>query len=251
MSFLTSSSGAESVPRAAVHGGRPSAHPDAGRRLAAPPVGAHLTGCLLCGALNRLPASREAMQCWQCDSPLPDRGPRSWDEARQHLAIASALLWTAWISLAVSHLWPMVALEIGGHRNAVTLFGAALALWNEDRLALSAAVSLTTIVAPLAEAAAMLATVMGLSARAHGRAGSSRWVVQAVHIWQAMKGWNMTEVLVLGTGVALVKLGQLATLIVGPAFIGLMVFMVLRLAAMRFLSPAQAWALVDADPVRT
>ncbi len=189
------------------------------------------------------------MQCWQCDSPLPDRGPRSWDEARQHLTVASALLWTAWVCLAVSHLWPMVALELQGQRNAVTLFGAVLALWNEDRLALSAAVFLTTIAAPLAEAAAMLATVRGLSAHAHGRATSSRWVVQAVHVWQAMKGWNMTEVLVLGAGVALVKLGQLATLIVGPAFVGLMAFMVLRMAAMRYLSPAQAWALVD-TPVR-
>ena len=76
------------------------------------------------------------------------------------------------------HLWPMVALELQGQRNAVTLFGAVLALWNEDRLALSAAVFLTTIAAPLAEAAAMLATVRGLSAHAHGRATSSRWVVQ-------------------------------------------------------------------------
>lgn len=212
--------------------------------------GGQLAGCLLCGALNRLPGSRTGMQCWQCTSPLPEPAPASWLEARRHLAIASALLWTAWICLGIAHFFPMVALELQGQHSAVTLSGATLTLWREGRLALSAAVFLTTVAAPLAEAAAMLATVHALSARAHGRAGSGRWVIGAVHLWQAIKGWNMTEVLVLGTGVAMVKLGELATLIVGPAFIGLMAFMVLRLAAMRFLSPAQAWALVDATPAR-
>ncbi|MBQ1764826.1 MAG: paraquat-inducible protein A, partial [Aquincola sp.] len=50
--------------------------------------------------------------------------------------------------------------------------------------------------------------------------------------------------------VALVKLGQLATLVVGPGLVALMAFMALRLAALRMLSPVDAWALLDPREVR-
>ena len=74
-----------------------------------------------------------------------------------------------------------------------------------------------------------------------------RWLLALLHTWQTMREWNMTEVLVLGTAVSLVKLGQLATLIVGPGLISLMAFMALRLAALRWLTPLQAWAMLPED----
>ena len=63
---------------------------------------------------------------------------------------------------------------------------------------------------------------------------------------QALKlyGDGLTEVLILAAGVSLVKLGQLATLVIGPALVALMAFLALRLAAQRLLPPERAWPMV-------
>lgn len=213
----------------------------------AAPVG--LLGCQMCDAPNRIePGAADELVCWRCGSPLPERGAASRVDAAQRLSIALALLLAGAVALIVAHALPMVGLELQGQRNGVTLAKASFALWQEERAALAVALFVTTVLAPAVESAAMLLTVHGLAARLRGENGGvpPPWLVHAVHLWQTMKGWNMTEIMVLGAAVALVKLGQLATLIIGPALVALMAFMVLRLAAMRFVSPPQAWALIEA-----
>lgn len=96
----------------------------------------------------------------------------------------------------------------------------------------------------------MLVAVAGLRMRdRRWRAGeavgaSPRWLVGALHVWQGLRHWNLTEVLILAAGIALVKLGELATLVIGPALVALVAFMGLRLAALRMLPPERAWPIV-------
>lgn len=166
------------------------------------------------------------------------------------LSAVIALLCAAWVCLLAAHLFPLVALELQGQRNAVSLGGAVRALWTEGRIPLAAALAVTLVVAPLGEAAAMLVAVAGLRARdRRWRANAvpevpSRWLVSSLHVWQGLRHWNLTEVLILAAGVALEKLGHFATLVIGPALVALMAFMALRLAALRMLPPERAWPLV-------
>lgn len=207
-----------------------------------------LTGCPVCDALNRVPAGVTEPRCWRCAAPLPWPAPAGAMTAR--LSAVLALLAAAWVCLVAAQMFPFVALELQGQRNAVSLASAVQALWAEGRVPLAAALAVTLVVAPLGEAAAMLVAVVGLRARdrlwqgAAPAAAAPHWLVSALHVWQGLRHWNLTEVLILAAGVALVKLGQLASIVIGPALVALMAFMALRLVALRLLPPERAWPLV-------
>jgi paraquat-inducible protein A len=209
-----------------------------------------LAGCAVCDALNRVGAGVHEPLCWRCGTPLVADNPAAAQAMAARLAAVLALLCAAWVCLFAAQLYPLVALELGGQRNAVSLGSAVQALWDEGRVPLAAALAVTLVVAPLGEAAAMLFAVIGLRARdrrlqtRQPTLPSSRWLVASLHVWQALRHWNLTEVLILAAAVALVKLGQLATLVIGPALLALMAFMALRLAALRMLPPERAWPLV-------
>jgi paraquat-inducible protein A len=210
----------------------------------------------MCDALNRMPRNMFGATCWRCQSPLHGALHNTADELLARLSSVAALLCATWVCIFTAHALPMVSLALGASHSSVTLFGASHALWLQDREALSAALFVTTVMAPALEMAAMLLVVLTLALRVRqlqrGEAlpPAPRWLVATLHLWQGMREWNMTEVLVLGTAVALVKLGQLATLIVGPGLIALMAFMALRLAALRLLSPVDAWSLLEPAPRR-
>lgn len=209
-----------------------------------------LAGCPICDALNRVPPRSDEPRCWRCDSPLVTASPEAARRLGQRLAAVAALLLAAWVCLIAAQLFPLVALDLQGQRNTLSLDGAVRALWLAGRAPLAAALAITLVVAPLGEAAAMLVAVAGLHARdQRWRGGEApgaapRWLVGALHVWQGLRHWNLTEVLILAAGVALVKLGQLATLVIGPALIALVAFMALRLAAQRMLPPERAWPMV-------
>jgi paraquat-inducible protein A len=212
-----------------------------------------LAGCPVCDALNRVPPTARQARCWRCAEPLAPPLPVASAELAARLQAVMALLCAAWVCLVAAQFFPLVALELQGQRNAVSLGSAVAALWGEGRLPLAAALAVTLVVAPLGEAAAMVAALVGLQARQrHLRAGGAvpapapapRWLIASLHVWQGLRHWNLTEVLILAAGVALVKLGQVATLVIGPALVALMAFMALRLAALRMLPPEHAWPLV-------
>ena len=211
---------------------------------------AALLGCVWCDALNLGRHGAEA-RCWRCLLPLDEAPQWHSREARARLSAAAALLTAALVCMLVALTLPMVSLDLRGNRSSVSLGSAVHVLWQQGRLAIAAALFVTTVAAPLLELLAMFAVVLSLDARARRprmrRAPAPRWLLALLHTWQTMREWNMTEVLVLGTAVSLVKLGQLATLIVGPGLISLMAFMALRLAALRWLTPLQAWAMLPED----
>lgn len=214
--------------------------------------GSWLVGCELCDALNQVQADQPAT-CWRCESPLHTLHHGASAESASRLSGVIALLTAAWVCIIATHLEPMVSLALRGLESSVTLSGAAVVLWQQGKLALSAALFITTVIAPATEIAAMLLVAVALWWRARSPAAlrpPPRWLGPVLHLWQGMRDWNMTEILVLGTAVALVKLGQLATLVVGPGLVALMAFMALRLAALRLLSPVDAWALLDPREVR-
>ena len=210
-----------------------------------------LAGCPVCDALNRVPSTARQPRCWRCAEPLAPPLPAASHVLTARLQAVTALLCVAWVCLIAAQLFPLVALELQGQHNAVSLGSAVAALWGEGRLPLAAALAVTLVVAPLGEAAAMVVALIGLQARqrrlregAMQPMASSRWLIASLHVWQALRHWNLTEVLILAAGISLVKLGQVATLVIGPALVALMAFMALRLAALRMLPPEHAWPLV-------
>jgi paraquat-inducible protein A len=102
---------------------------------------------------------------------------------------------------------------IGLHRRASVL-DAALAFSSGLVLPLSVAVALLIIVIPLIRALALAYTLLPLRFGRAPAPGAERAFRLAAHL----KPWSMAEVFIIGVVVALVKVGGMASIDLGPAF---------------------------------
>lgn len=118
---------------------------------------------------------------------------------------AFALILTALILLLIANAFPIVGLNLQGHRIEATLLGAAHRLWAAEMPILALLVGLTTVFIPAAELLAMLWLVYPL--RGGRRPPGFAWIMRGLHMTHP---WGMVEVFLLGVLVSLVKLAHLA-----------------------------------------
>lgn len=168
---------------------------------------AGMIACRHCDLLQRtVPLTRHTTAvCARCGSRLY-RGERTSLDAMLALALASAVL------IIVSNLFPIADLSAQGIQSSTTLFGTALALYDQGRALVAAMVLVTTILVPAAEIAILLYLLLPL------RAGIVPPGLRAAfRALMAVHPWSMMEVFMLGIAVTLVKLADLATVVPGIA----------------------------------
>ena len=74
---------------------------------------------------------------------------------------------------------------------------------------------------------------------------SARWLVPAARLVFSLSSWSMVEVFVIGVIVSLVKLGAMATIVLGISFWSYTVFTVCFVAALASLDRAYLWDLIE------
>jgi paraquat-inducible protein A len=163
--------------------------------------------CPQCDLLVRAADLRPSQlsTCPRCGVEL-DRGSYASREAALAVAAAAAQLWI------LMNAFPLVALTLGGQRRQTTLSGAVVALGTHDMPLLALLVGLTAIVAPGVEIGLALYVLGRLEPLA--RSGT---LGRAVRWFRTVRRWSMVDVFMLGCLVSIVKLANLADLIVGPA----------------------------------
>lgn len=194
-----------------------------------------LIACEYCDLLQReaaLPAGCAA-RCGRCGSEL-------YRNRRFSLDRTLAFTLTAGVLLVIANLFPIVSLDLQGHRSATSLFGAAQALWQHDMRALACLVFLTTVALPLTELATMIAILLPLRLgwRMPGLARLLRFV-------QAIRPWGMIEVFVLALLVTLVKLAHVASVHADVAFWAFAAQMVALAAAALSFDTHGIWSHMD------
>jgi paraquat-inducible protein A len=118
------------------------------------------------------------------------------------------------ILMLAALFFPFLELSAAGlHQNA-TLLDAALAFSSGLVIPLSAATGLLIVVLPLIRAAALAYTLLPLRLGRPPARGAER----AFRLAAQLKPWAMAEVFLIGVVVALVKIGGMATVDLGPAF---------------------------------
>ena len=240
-----------SLPQATAVG------PELPAALPLPPESSTLSGA-------SSPETRQAA-CHECDLLLDDCDfpgqagcvvcPRCGAELyrlardpQAHLDSLAALTSTALILLLLANLFPIVGLNLQGHRIETTVFGAAEQLWRDDMPIIAALLLTTTVLTPLLELGALAWLVWHLR---HARRPAG--FVMLCHVLQLVQPWAMVEVFILGVLVSLVKLSHLADIVLGPAiacFAALM--LVLAALATRVDARAlwQAWAAAGSGGMR-
>lgn len=125
-----------------------------------------------------------------------------------------ALTLAALILLLLANVFPVVGLNIQGHRIDATLIGASICLWDADMPLLAGLVALTTITIPAFELCAVLWIAFPLW-RGRRPAG----FIAIVRLMDFTHAWGMVDVFMLGILVSLVKLEHLAEVLLGVGIV--------------------------------
>lgn len=123
------------------------------------------------------------------------------------LALTSAILMVAMLG------FPFLTLSRQGLSNQVSILGMIGELAHGWYLLLAIAVAMFVVGLPMLRAAALVYVVWGLRRNRAPRAAR-----EVFRLAEAIRPWAMTEVFIIGTGVALIKVAGLATVSFEAAF---------------------------------
>ncbi len=201
-------------------------------------TGEGLIACPRCDALHieEELLDGETARCIRCDTVLAK--PRSGAFV-QIIALSFASI----VLLMAAVFFPFLEISRAGFGNATSLFGVAMTFADGVMLPLVLAVLGAVVGLPVIRALLLVYTLTpltrGLAPHRHA-ASAFRWS-------EELRPWSMAEIFVIGTVVALVKIGGMANIHLGPAFWSFCALLVVNLCSHRFLSPATVWdALEDA-----
>lgn len=196
--------------------------------------------CGECGQLHRYSpvSSGKAATCRRCGAVLYRNRPYMYETAL-------ALTLTGLFLFVLSNLFPLLGLRSQGVEQELHLLGASVAFWDQEYHVLAALIVLNIIVFPLFELLSLLIVLLTI------RFGWRPPLAVFLYGWlRELKPWGMLEVFMLGVLVAVVKLGDVATLIVGSAFWSFAGLVVVMAAATATLDPFTVWRNLEQCPPR-
>jgi paraquat-inducible protein A len=143
----------------------------------------------------------------------------------------------------VGNCFPIVQIVAGGNSLQTTLIGAVQALHAQHMNLIAILVAFTTVVIPAVELFCTTSVLL-LAETRH----PFSTLAYFFRLRQALRPWNMVEILMLGAIVALVKLGSFASVVVGTGLWSLAAFMVAHAAATHVFDPKEFWNDIKRPP---
>jgi len=176
--------------------------------------------CRHCGQVNSYQTIKNGDEacCSRCLSVL-------YRQRKAMLEVCLALIVTSLLLFVMANALPLIGLRAQGLTQELTIWKATTAFWAQDYYWLSALLALNLIIFPLFELLGLLWVL--LTIRLHWK---THFAIQIFRWLSELKPWGMLEVFMLGLLVAVVKLGDIAVLVIGPSFWAF-VFLVVTMAA--------------------
>ena len=175
---------------------------------------------------------REKARCVRCRSVLY-RGTSADLNRVVALTLGAALVFL------IAQFFPIVELDVNGLTSSATLLGAIRVLWHEQMHVVATMVFLFTMLFPAIELGSLLYVSLGL--RLGVKVPGFSLVLRAV---QTARAWGMTEVLMIGILITVIKMTSLATVVPRP---GLFAFgaLTMMLAIVVSFDPKALWNAGD------
>jgi len=155
-----------------------------------------------------------------------------------------ALSITALVLFLAANSMPIAALDLGATYSETTLLGAVAAVEGQGMLGLAAMILWTAVIAPGLEILALCYMLVPLWL---GRC--PRFLSLAFRIVPMARTWALVDVFMLAVAVSLVKLGDLASVIPGPALWAFGGLIVTITAVGILFDPREIW--LHAEAART
>jgi paraquat-inducible protein A len=196
--------------------------------------------CDTCGLVQRLPelAPATVAECARCASGL----------AR---ADTTALARTAAFSLAAlmfylpANLYPILRMEWYGAHSESTAWDGAITLFQQGQPVIAIIVFMASVVIPFLKLLALFYLVATVKLR------STAWRRQRTALFRALEligPWAMLDVFVMAVLVALVKLGQLATVLPGRGLFSFAAVVVFTMLASSSFDRRLIWQSAEPAP---
>lgn len=197
----------------------------------------------------------DLVACPVCDtlhhfSAIPQGGRGSCRRCHHTLATQRANAMTRIVMLAVTATilmisavsFPFLMIETRGLRQQASVIDTILAYSDGLMVPLSLAMAALIVVLPLTRLAAILYTVAPMALGHRPAKGAAK----AFRVAEQLKPWAMAEVFIVGVAVALVKVGGLATLTIGPAFWAFAALVLITVLKDNFMSSLIIWKTLEA-----
>ncbi|MBD9526641.1 MULTISPECIES: paraquat-inducible protein A [Paracoccus] len=199
-------------------------------------TGAGLVACPRCDALHVEHDLQpgETARCVRCNALLAS--PRAGAFTR-----IIALSVTSLVLMVGAVFFPFLEISRMGFGNETSLFGVAMAFSHGALMPLTVALMATIIGLPVLRALLLVYTLLPLS---RGRAPYTH-AVGAFRLSESLRPWSMAEIFVIGTTLALVKVGGLANISLGPAFWAFCGLIVVNAASNVFTSATTIWDAIE------
>ena len=195
-----------------------------------------LVCCPVCDALHEVRAVPEGtrLRCVRCNTVLAIDEPAA---IRRIVVLAS----TALVLMTIVIFYPFLELRTGVFDSHASVFETVMVFDGGVMAPLSLAVAGFVIVLPVARLAALVWALAPLSAHRAPWPGAAR----ALRLAETLKPWAMAEIFMVGVAVALVKLADLATLSMGPAFWSFAAIVFITAVGDTQMSKLTIWTALD------
>jgi len=190
--------------------------------------------CPDCDLLQRLPEvpPGSKAQCARCGATLAARKP---DPIDRPLALTVAAL----LVLIIANTAPLMGLAVAGRRASTTIAGGAYQMWLQGQELTALIVGFCAVIAPAGYLVLLLTVLLAVR-----YPPAPHWVGALLHWANRMQPWSMTEVMMLGILVSLIKIAELAKVEPGIGMYAVGVLMLLIPAIASSLDPDEIWARV-------
>jgi paraquat-inducible protein A len=191
-----------------------------------------LRGCPRCGLVQAVPPVPRGSRacCARCAGSLP----RSSGGGGRDNGTAAALALAALIIYPLAISLPLIGIEKFGHTQQSSVLQGVSALLGRGHFLVGLLVLLCSVVLPPAKLLAILVISLGRGLGSAPRAFTWRLVE-----WTGR--WGMLDVLLVAILVAVLKLGDLVTVSVGPGLAAFALCVCLSLAAAASFDPHRMW----------
>ena len=188
--------------------------------------------CDLLQYLPELPPGGKA-RCPRCSSTLASQPTDSLDRTL-------ALTLTAAIVLIVANTSPLMGLSAVGRQASTSIIGGAYEMWLQGQRMTAMVVAFCAVIAPASYILFMLTVLISVR-----RPPAPHWVGEMLRWAESIQPWSMSEVMMLGILVALIKIAELATVEPGIGIYAVGALIFLFAAIMVTFHPREVWQRVE------
>jgi len=200
---------------------------------------AGLMGCHACGLLvrKRHAAKGQALRCPRCAAPVHDRKPDS-------LQRTTALVFTAAVLYIPANLFPIMTVISFGKGEADTILSGVIHLAHGGMMSLALLVFFASVLVPVLKLSGLTFLLWTVYRKWSWRPRDRTLLYRII---EAVGRWSMIDVFMISILVALVKLGNVATIETGVGAVCFASVVVITMIASNCFDPRLIWDAMEEE----